>query len=166
MLCADILIFHDMRNFIRFIFILTLAACSGNTKDKNASSNKQVLLSNNNTVIIYEGTLPCADCEGINTTLTLFQNTLKKQYTFILQEKYLGQGNDKTFETTGKWSALKGTQQDPNAIVYQLSVQNDDPEDSDVINYLVVDKNTVKLIDDEMNEFESKLNYTLSRKHH
>lgn len=155
-----------MKNLICSIFILALAACSGNTKDRSASLNKQVLLPNNNLVTVYEGILPCADCEGIKTTLTLFQNNLKKQYTYMLQEKYLGQDNDKTFETTGNWSALKGTQQDPNAIVFQLSIQNDDPEDSDVINYLVVDKNTIKLIDEEMNEFESKLNYTLSKKAH
>ena len=155
-----------MKNLICFIFILALAACSGNTKDRSASLNNQVLLPNNNSVTVYEGILPCADCEGIRTTLTLFQNNLKKRYTYMLQEKYLGQDNDKTFETTGNWSALKGTQQDPNAIVFQLAVQNDDPEDSDVINYLVVDKNTIKLIDEEMNEFESKLNYTLSRKAH
>lgn len=166
MLCANIIIFHDMKNLICFIFILALAACSGNTKDRSASLNNQVLLPNNNSVTVYEGILPCADCEGIRTTLTLFQNNLKKRYTYMLQEKYLGQDNDKTFETTGNWSALKGTQQDPNAIVFQLAVQNDDPEDSDVINYLVVDKNTIKLIDEEMNEFESKLNYTLSRKAH
>ena len=153
-----------MKNFICFIFILALAACSGNTKNRNASLNNQVILSGNNSVIVFEGILPCADCEGVKTTLSLFQNNLKKQYTYSLQEIYIGQGNDKTFETTGKWIALKGTQQDPNAIVYQLAFQNDDPEDSDAINYLVVDKNTIKLIDDEMNEFDSKLNYTLTRK--
>jgi len=153
-----------MKNFICFIFILALVACSGKTKDKNALLNKQVLLPDNNSVIVYEGILPCADCEGIKTTLTLFQNNLKKQYTYRLQEEYLGQSNGKIFETTGKWNALKGTQQDPKAIVYQLAVQNDDPEDSDVINYLIVNKNTIKMIDEEMNEYESKLNYTLSRK--
>ena len=72
--------------------------------------------------------------------------------------------NKKTFDTYGKWNALKGHRKDPKAIVYQLSVQNEDPEDSDVINYLVINNNTVKLIDDEMNDFESKANYTLIRK--
>lgn len=153
-----------MKNFIYFIFILALTACSANIKNKNGSSNNQVQLPDNNSVTVFEGTLPCADCNGIKTTLTLFQNKLKNQYTYRLHEVYLGQNNDKTFDTYGKWIALKGTQEDPKAIVYQLSVQNEDPEDSDVINYLVVNNNTVKLIDDEMNELESKANYTLIRK--
>ena len=153
-----------MKNIICFIFILTLIACSGNKKTKVASIHNPDLLTDTASVIVYDDTLPCADCEGIKTRLTLYQNKSKNRYTYSLQEVYLGQGSDKTFETKGIWSALKGTPQDPKAIVYQLDVQNDDPEDGDVINYLVVDKNTIKLIDDEMNEFESKSSYTLTRK--
>ena len=154
-----------MKKIICFIFILALAACSGNTKNKNGALINNALLPDTNSVIVFEGTLPCADCQGIKTKLILYQNKIKNQYsTYKLQEIYLGQGNDKTFETVGKWSALKGTIQDPKAIIYQLAVQNDDPEDSDVINYLVVDKNTIKLIDDEMNEFDSKSDYTLTKK--
>lgn len=153
-----------MKNIIYFIFILMLVACSGNKKHKDASLHNPALVPDTNSVIVYEGTLPCADCGGIKTRLTLYQNKSKNQYTYSLQEVYLGQGSDKTFETKGIWSALKGTQQDPKAIVYQLDVQNDDPEDGDVINYLVVDKSTIKLIDNEMNEFESKSSYTLTRK--
>jgi copper homeostasis protein (lipoprotein) len=153
-----------MRNLLNFIFIIALTACSGNIKNKNGSSNNQVQLSDNNSVTVYEGMLPCADCNGIKTTLTLFQNKSKNQYTYSLHEVYLNQNNDKTFDSYGKWIALKGTQEDPKAIVYQLSIQNEDPEDADVINYLVVNKNEIKLIDDELNAYESKANYTLTRK--
>ena len=153
-----------MKNFTIFIFILALTACSANIKNNNASSNNQIQLPDNNSTTVFEGTLPCADCNGIQTTLTLYQNKSKNQYTYRLHEVYLGQNNDKTFDTYGKWIALKGTQEDPKAIVYQLSIQNEDPEDSDVVNYLVINKNSIKLIDDEMNEFESKANYTLTKK--
>jgi copper homeostasis protein (lipoprotein) len=164
MVYADILNFHDMRNIIIICFILVLTACTGNQKNKNGSSGNQVQSPENNSITVYEGTLPCADCKGIQTTLTLFQNKLKNQCSYKLHEVYLGQNSDKTFDTYGKWVALKGTQEDPTAIVYQLSVQNEDPEDSDVINYLVVDKNTIKMIDSDMNVYESKENYTLTRK--
>ena len=153
-----------MKNIIYIFFILVFTACSGNLKNKNSSSGNQVQLPENNSVTVYEGVLPCADCNGIQTTLTLYQNKLKNQYSYKLHEVYLGQNNDKTFDTYGKWIALKGTQEDPTAIVYQLSVQNEDPEDSDVINYLVVSKNEIKMIDDEMNTYESKASYTLTRK--
>jgi len=164
MLCADIFKFTDMRNIIFFLLIIVLVSCSSNKNNKNTLSNNQVLFADNNSAIVFEGTLPCADCDGIKTTLTLFQNKAKNQYSYKLHEVYLGQNNEKTFDTYGKWVALKGTQEDPKAVVYQLSVQNDDPEDSDVINYLVVNNNTIKQIDDEMNEFESKANYNLIRK--
>jgi copper homeostasis protein (lipoprotein) len=140
-----------------------LTACSSKS-NKNALSDKQLSLPDTNSIIVFEGTLPCADCDGIKTTLTLYHNKIKNQTTYKLREVYLYPNNDKTFDTYGNWNALKGTQQDPNAIVYQLAVQNEDPEDSDVINYLVVDKKTLMLIDDEMKEFETKANYKLTRK--
>lgn len=51
----------------------------------------------------YEGTLPCADCEGILTTLTLTGD-----HTYELSEKYMGGKSDgKPTITKGKfeWNA-------------------------------------------------------------
>jgi uncharacterized lipoprotein NlpE involved in copper resistance len=50
----------------------------------------------------YQGVLPCADCPGIETTITLFDNN-----TFILQMKYLGEDPNKVFEQMGrfKWNS-------------------------------------------------------------
>lgn len=46
----------------------------------------------------YEGTLPCADCEGIETTITLNNDN-----TFTKTETYTGR-NEKAFETSGSFS--------------------------------------------------------------
>ena len=153
-----------MKTFTFFIITLMLTACSGSLNNKNTISNNQFQMLNNKSVTVFEGILPCADCNGIKTTLTLYQNKSTNLNTYKLHEIYLGQNSSKTFDTYGKWMALKGTQEDPTAVVYQLSVQNEDPEDPDVINYLLVNNNTLKMIDDEMNAFESKDNYTLIRK--
>jgi uncharacterized lipoprotein NlpE involved in copper resistance len=48
---------------------------------------------------IYKGILPCADCEGIETTITL--NT---DDTFSLTTKYLGKGDGKVFEVNGNFT--------------------------------------------------------------
>lgn len=152
-----------MKRLVYFLFFLVLVACNGNTRNKIDTANKTAT-AGNIALGVFTGMLPCADCEGIETTVTLKENKEKDERTYTLKEVYLGQGRDKAFETTGKWTIIKGTPSDPNAIVYQLAVDNDDPEDSDVVNYLVVDNNTIKLIDDEMNEFDSKLNYTLNKK--
>ena len=46
----------------------------------------------------YRGVLPCSDCTGIQSTITL-----KKDGTFVLKTKYLGK-SDSVFEDSGKFS--------------------------------------------------------------
>ena len=68
---------------------------------------------------VYEGVLPCADCEGIKTTITLNQDL-----TFIKQVQYLGK-NDQIFENKGtfQWNetgnriTLKGITEAPNQLI-------------------------------------------------
>lgn len=48
----------------------------------------------------YVGTLPCADCEGIKTTITL-----KSDSSYTKTEEYLGQ-KGATFNDQGKWFFL------------------------------------------------------------
>lgn len=49
---------------------------------------------------VYEGTTPCADCEGIKTVLEL-----KEDGTYILSQTYLGKPQDKNeFKRSGKFS--------------------------------------------------------------
>ena len=46
---------------------------------------------------IYTGVLPCADCEGIETTIIL-----KSDNTYLKTEKYLGE--NEVFESEGNFS--------------------------------------------------------------
>ncbi len=52
----------------------------------------------------YEGTLPCADCEGIKTSLNLNKDSL-----FTLKEEYLGKKNAMAFNSKGKWVVHENT---------------------------------------------------------
>lgn len=47
----------------------------------------------------YSGTLPCADCEGIETTISL-----SKSLQYTKTTKYLGKKNDKLFKVEGTFS--------------------------------------------------------------
>jgi uncharacterized lipoprotein NlpE involved in copper resistance len=47
---------------------------------------------------VYRGTLPCADCEGIETELTLSTDK-----TYSIARKYLGKGDDNSVLTNGRW---------------------------------------------------------------
>ncbi|HOX15304.1 MAG TPA: ecotin family protein [Candidatus Moranbacteria bacterium] len=79
------------------------------TKNKNILSDKQV---RNATQVdshssqnaldwegTYSGMTPCADCEGIKTTVTL-----SKGNKFTYQTQYLGKGDDKVFTDTGTFT--------------------------------------------------------------
>jgi uncharacterized lipoprotein NlpE involved in copper resistance len=48
---------------------------------------------------IYKGIVPCADCEGIDTEITL-----TKDMMFILKTKYLGKGDQTVFEKKGTFT--------------------------------------------------------------
>jgi uncharacterized lipoprotein NlpE involved in copper resistance len=46
----------------------------------------------------YKGVTPCADCEGIETEITL-----NADLTFTLKTKYLGKGDGKVFQEAGSF---------------------------------------------------------------
>lgn len=66
---------------------------------------------------VYIGTTPCANCEGIETELTL-----RKDKTFVLKTKYLGKGPGNiivekgtfSWDGTGAVIVLNGLEQKPN----------------------------------------------------
>lgn len=97
---------------LSFMLLLFVTSCNDKTKQNNKASeptseevtpapdnaaNSQNSLDWNGT---YQGTLPCADCEGIATALTL-----NNDLTFVHRSKYLGK-SDSIFVSSGnfKWN--------------------------------------------------------------
>ena len=77
---------------------------------------------------VYRGTMPCADCSGLDTELRLYAKT-KTDTTFavyVRRETYRGapQG-DVTLADRGEWTVLRGDRTDENATVYQLEPENE-----------------------------------------
>ena|SRR6185295_6905132 len=107
---------------------------------------------------VYEGVLPCADCQGIRTELTLFD----EDFTYKLAETYLGtRDGDRTVSSGGTWATKRGLTGDPEARIYQL--RSDTP--GDVRDFLVVDDRQIRLLDRDGRAIESRrLDYTLTRK--
>jgi copper homeostasis protein (lipoprotein) len=68
-----------------------LLACKGQVKENNktAEAPPAAMPDNSRTALdwagVYQGTLPCADCEGIEMAITLNQDL-----TYVLQTKHLG----------------------------------------------------------------------------
>lgn len=107
---------------------------------------------------IFEGTLPCADCEGIDTRLALYakgpyDNT---NATYRLTMTYLGRKSH--FTQTGAWTILRGMPGNPDATLYQL-----DPGKPGSTSYLRVGDDELKQLDHDQHIIDSNLNFSLRR---
>ena len=74
---------------------LLLAACQNNTPTQTTAAPMPMVLNDGHTAEnsldwagTYSGLMPCADCEGIQTKLTL-----KQDKTYVLDEHYVKNGN-------------------------------------------------------------------------
>ena len=109
----------------------------------------------------YVGTIPCADCEGIKMELTLKDTQGNQSRSFNLKQTYLGKtGSNATTEISGIWFVATGNKQNPKAVVLQLIPSSGlyDPS-----YFMLVNKTQLQMLDQEQNEINSKLNYTLRK---
>lgn len=101
---------NQILSYLLLILAIAIVSCGQNTQkattvpekaDTNlvAATTDQHNASNSiDWAGVYLGTLPCADCEGIKTELTLNQDN-----TYLLKTSYLGKG-DQFFEEKGSFS--------------------------------------------------------------
>jgi len=112
---------------------------------------------------VYKGTLPCADCEGLDTVLRLYTKS-KFDFTYayyVRIQTYRGAPHgDVTYSDRGEWTLLRGDATDDNATVYQLN-----PDDEKTSEALLVQDNGNSLVqlDRELKPIDSKMNLTLRR---
>jgi uncharacterized lipoprotein NlpE involved in copper resistance len=82
------------------------------------------------------------------------------QPTYKLKETYLGtRDGDRTFESIGRWTTLRGNRADPNATIYQLNY--DQPQD--IRNFLRVNEEELRVLDRQQNEIQLQTNLSLRR---
>ncbi len=67
------------------------------------------------------GVLPCADCDGIQTRLTLSSGPSGQRY--VLQETYLDASGGKPFEQSGEWTEDSTELDGETAALYHLDPQ-------------------------------------------
>lgn len=106
----------------------------------------------------FSGTLPCADCSGLDVSMTFTVGNENEPNTYTETDSY--QGKDVTYTTTGTWEYETGTQNDPKAVV--IKVTPDGSAQSQY--YLVVDKDHIQLLSSEKEVIDSPFNETLTRK--
>lgn len=90
-----------MRITVYLIFIALAVSCAGKKENTPSETNDAPDMHQANIALDYwgeySGTLPCADCEGIETLLVL-----TKENKYILTRTYLGKSAE-TFESEGQF---------------------------------------------------------------
>lgn len=87
--------------YLTFVCLLTVVGCACSKTTKNAHNSSNSL----DWAGIYTSVVPCADCEGIQTTVVLNQNM-----TYQLTTNYLGRNEAPSFEEGSfKWDKTGGS---------------------------------------------------------
>lgn len=106
---------------------------------------------------VYSGVLPCADCSGIRTTLTLYRDQDNAPSRYEMRQQYLGGATQTSHVDRGNW-AVSTTQMDGHQYpLYILNPHNPKGQQRFVRNA----KNAVDMLDAKGQEIQSGLNYTL-----
>ena len=133
--------------FFLSIFLLSVSGCQGSdsvrSKDHPSGKATQTLEFPSS----YSGLLPCASCSGIRYTLNLWPDN-----AFFLRMTYLGkgQGEGDSFYDIGQWG-----------IDGEILTLKGDKEASQM--FAIRDADTLRKLDTEGKEIQSKLNYDLAR---
>jgi hypothetical protein len=112
---------------------------------------------------LFKGTLPCADCSGLDTVLRLYaKGKFDTTYAFYVRtQTYRGAPHgDVVLTDRGDWAVLRGDATDENATVYQLNP--DDEQHSESL-LLQDNGNTLVQLDRDQKPIDTKMNLTLRR---
>jgi copper homeostasis protein (lipoprotein) len=109
----------------------------------------------------FAGILPCADCAGILTELHLYAEQPSRRPTrYELVETFLGtQEGNRSIGTTGPWSRLRGSANDPDAAVVQIDLGRIDA----LKNFLRIGDSELRLLDRNRQEIFSAAPHSLHR---
>lgn len=135
---------------------LTLSACKSTKEESvlNAETESQETVaeqpeakSSIDFIGSYKGVLPCADCEGIETLITL-----NPDESFSIKQTYLGK-EDKPFEEIGSYEWME----DGNRLMFEDTESN--------ITYYLVTDGKLTMLDSEGNPVEgpNAANYELNK---
>ncbi len=114
-------------------------------------------------IFVYEGTLPCADCKGVKTTLKLtYGDGTMEQHRFELTRVYEGK-SEKSIVIKGNFNDERGFEKDIDATVFILNWDKNEMEQEYFVRYSS-EPNIVYQLDKNKQRIKSKLNYALIKK--
>lgn len=129
-----------------FAMLALLAGCATGTQQSDITAEKQEA--------VYQGTLPCRNCAGIDIEVSLAgsEQASDAERTFSLNASYREHPQNPPAENySGQWNILSGSADDPKATVYELV-----PEaEGQVYYFLKIDEKTLELIDPQRRRFQN-----------
>ncbi len=136
---------------------LVIAFFIGSVSDKYQQKEEEKESVPEKVMQIYNGTLPCADCGGIQTEISFVRETNSNEIKgkFNLQEVYIGKSKT-PFYTEGEWSARV------SSLGKTIITINTDKPKSEQKEFLL-ESESILMLDQDGNEIESSLNYRLNR---
>ncbi|WP_111414481.1 copper resistance protein NlpE N-terminal domain-containing protein [Billgrantia lactosivorans] len=133
-----------------------LAGCAAGPADDRAD------MAMDDAEVVYQGTLPCRNCAGIDLSVTLRgdEQAALEERTFDLRASYQEHPQEPPDEEyAGNWEVLSGTAVDPDATVYELTPDGE----GQVYYFLRVDDQTLELIDPQRRRFQNNEALQLQR---
>ncbi|WJS94012.1 copper resistance protein NlpE N-terminal domain-containing protein [Flavobacterium johnsoniae] len=153
-----------MKKILIFTAVLAQLFVSCNSKKqtetdetiKRDSIENQIEKQETDNILVFEGSLPCADCAGIETILRI--NRLSNKYE--LSTIYKGKSPERTFKEKGNLNTERGLENDPDGTIYVL---NWDKPQNEQTYYGYFSKNPEKIymLDRNKKVIKSKLDYSL-----
>ncbi|MBV8254779.1 MAG: copper resistance protein NlpE N-terminal domain-containing protein [Chitinophaga sp.] len=139
------------------LLITIFYSCNQSAKKKAGADNTV----STEKFITYSGTLPCADCGGILTQLTITSPDSIVHH-FKMTETYQGLNNkgDQEFNSEGIYIVTKGSASDPNAVIITL---NPDKDKNLQRYFQKISEDELRMLDVDQKAIPSNLNYTLKK---
>lgn len=123
-------------------------------------SSEIILEADASTWLKYEGTIPCAACEGIKMQLLLENNPKNKENEFELTETYLGtKDGDRSFTSRGNYEVSYGFEENSSTMIITLYNENNQT----LRTFIQEDDQQLLLLGNDGKKIESKLNYRLTK---
>lgn len=148
----------QLRNLIVGSALLALlAGCAAGPTDDGAMAPEM-----DDTEVAYQGTLPCRNCAGIDINVSMAgeEQGDSEQRTFELQATYREHPQNPPDENyAGNWEVIGGTENDPDATVYELTPDGE----GQIYYFLRIDEQTLELIDPQLRRFQNNEALQLQR---
>jgi NlpE N-terminal domain len=138
---------------IAFLSVIALAATGQSTSapqnSSDHSNSRQTKLADAiktmSPIGSWRGMTPCADCSGIDTTLTLYgKNPNAEEGAYKMDMTYIGRNT--TNSIYGRWVLLRGSPSNDNGYIYRL-----DPNRAGGQFYIHADDGSLQLLDGHLN---------------